>query len=220
MNGIFVAGTDTNVGKTIVSAALINAFRAAKNVRYWKPIQTGIETDDDTQTVRELANCADAEIFNKGFRLEKPLSPHLSARLANAEITIEKTLAFLPDLTDDEFWIVEGAGGVLVPLNDNELMIDLIEALDLPVIIAARSGLGTINHTLSTLEVLRNRGLEIRGVVMNGEPNRENRAAIEHFGAVKVLAEMPQFKTLTSENLSIWARENLTADERRYKERN
>lgn len=215
MNGIFVAGTDTNVGKTIVSAALMSAFRASETVCYWKPMQTGIETDDDTRTVRELANCADTEIFDQGFRLEKPLSPHLSARLANIEITVERTLRFLPGSRDDKFWIVEGAGGVFVPLNERDLMIDLIKALDLPVIIAARSGLGTINHTLLTVEALRARDLEIRGVIMNGELNQENRKAIEHFGRVKVLAEMPPFEQLTSEILTAWAKENLAADERR-----
>jgi dethiobiotin synthetase len=89
-------------------------------------------------------------------------------------------------------------------------MIDLIKALGLPAVIVARSGLGTINHTLLTVETLRNRNLNILGVVMNGEPNEENRKAIEHFGQVKVLAEMPRFEQLTSENLSAWAKENLT----------
>ena len=209
MNGIFVTGTDTDIGKTIVSAALLCALREKEKVCYWKPIQTGIETDDDTLTVRKLANCSGEEIFERGFRLKKPLSPHLSARLANDRITVEKVLEFLPDDKNKRLWIVEGAGGALVPLNENELMIDLIEALGLPVVIAARSGLGTINHTLLTVEALRNRSLKIFGVVMNGEPNAENREVIEHFGAVKVLAQMPKFEVLTNENLDFWATENL-----------
>lgn len=205
MNGIFVTGTDTEVGKTIVSAALLIGLRAGKKICYWKPIQTGIEADDDTKTVRELANAADAEIFDRGFRLEKPLSPHLSARLATVEITVEKVLNFLPGDKENRFWIIEGAGGALVPLNEKELMIDLMRALNLPVVVAARSGLGTINHTLLTVETLRRRDLKISGVVLNGEPNRENRRAIEHFGRVKVLAEMPKFEPLTSANLTAWA---------------
>lgn len=215
MNGIFVTGTDTNIGKTVISAALMCALRAKKTVCYWKPVQTGIETDNDTQTVRELANCSKEEIFDKGFRLKQPFSPHLSARLANTEITIEKLLDFLPKEIGERFWIVEGAGGVLVPLNETELIIDLIKILDLNVIVAARSGLGTINHTLLTVEALRNRGLKILGIVMNGAPNEENQKAIEHFGQVKVLAQMPSFENLTSENLSAWSKGNLTADERR-----
>lgn len=210
MNGLFVTGTDTEIGKTIVSAALLSAWRFEKNVCYWKPVQTGIESDNDTQTVRSLANCADAEIFDEGFRLEKPLSPHLSARLANVEITIEKTLSFLPLEKNDKFWIVEGAGGALVPLNDRELMIDLMKTLNLPVMVVARSGLGTINHTLLTIEALRSRNLKIFGVVMNGEANEENRKAIEHFGHVKVLAEMPRFEKLTRKNLSAWSKKYLT----------
>ena len=215
MNGIFIAGTDTNIGKTVVSAAFIYALRAGKNVCYWKPIQTGIETDDDTQAVRHLANCADSDIFDKGFRLERPLSPHLSARLANVEITIEKILDFLPADIDDKFWIVEGAGGAFVPLNERELMIDLMKTLALPVVVVARSGLGTINHTLLTVEALRNRDLKISGVVMNGESNEENKKAIEHFGGLKVLAEMPRFEKLTGDNLWAWSKKYLTADEGR-----
>jgi len=205
MNGLFVTGTDTDIGKTVVSAALMSALRGKESVCYWKPIQTGIEADDDTQTIQKLAKCTNKEIFGEGFRLERPLSPHLSARLANVEITIGKTLAFIKDKNDERFWIVEGAGGVFVPLNESELMIDLIKALNLPVVIVARSGLGTINHTLLTVEALRNRKLEIFGVVMNGEPNEENRKAIEHFGQVKVLAQIPLFENLTSDNLALWS---------------
>jgi dethiobiotin synthase len=209
MNGIFVTGTDTGIGKTIVSAALVCALREKENVCYWKPVQTGIEEDNDTETVKKLANCRDEEIFDKGFRLEKPLSPHLSARLANVEITIEKVLRFTTDFPSERFWIVEGAGGVLVPLGESELMIDLIKALSLPLLIVARSGLGTINHTLLTLEALRNRNLEICGVIMNGEQNDENRKAIEHFGKTCVLAQMPKFEKLEFESLNDWTSENL-----------
>lgn len=210
MKGIFVTGTDTNVGKTVVSASLMNALRARENVCYWKPVQTGIETDDDTRTVRGLANCAPAEIFDAGFRLEKSLSPHLSARLAGVSVTVAKILDFTRKAETEKFWIVEGAGGVLVPLNDTELMIDLITALNFPVVVAARSGLGTINHTLLTLAALKTSGARIFGVVMNGDPNEENRRAIERFGETKVLAQMPNFETLTAENLGTWAGDNLS----------
>ncbi len=223
MNGIFVTGTDTEIGKTIVSAALVNRLRKRENVCYWKPIQTGIETDDDTETIRILANCSDDEIFDEGFRLEKPLSPHLSAKIANIEISVEKTLKFndwsasVPACNErkarkfatEKFWIIEGAGGILVPLNENELMTDLIKALNLPVLIVARSSLGTINHTLLTIESLRNRNLKVLGVVLNGEPNEENKRAIEHFGKVKVLAEMPKFEKLDYNNLKKWSENNL-----------
>ncbi len=209
MRGFFVTGTDTGIGKTIVSASLICALRDVEKICYWKPIQTGIEKDNDTETVKNLANLTDEEIFDKGFRLEKPLSPHLSAKLANIEITVKKILRFIE--TDENFWIVEGAGGVFVPLNENELMIDLMKALNLPVLIVARSSLGTINHTLLTIEALRKNNLKIFGVILNGELNKENRRAIEHFGKVKVLAEMPKFEKLEYEILKSWTRKNLYA---------
>ncbi len=159
MNGIFVTGTDTNIGKTIVSAGLMCGMRASQQVCYWKPIQTGIEEDNDTDSVKVLASCADSEIQDVGVRLEQPFSPHLSARLSGFEISVEKTLALNPEIRSDsgKFWVVEGAGGVLVPINESELMIDLIKALNFPVLIVARSGLGTINHTVLTIEALRNR---------------------------------------------------------------
>ncbi|MCB1022937.1 MAG: dethiobiotin synthase [Acidobacteria bacterium] len=208
MRGIFVTGTDTGIGKTVVSAAMINAFRETESVCYWKPIQTGIEEDDDTSMVNQLAMCSDKEIHLAGIRLKRPLSPHLSARLSGSEISIEKTLAYLGGNIANRFWIVEGAGGIQVPINDSELMIDLIKAIQLPALIVARSGLGTINHTLLTLESLRLRGIEIFGVVMNGEQNLENKKAIEHYGRVSVLAEMPKFEKLNAEDLSRWGREN------------
>ena len=209
MKGFFVTGTDTGIGKTVVSAALMCALGEQRKICYWKPIQTGIEEDNDTLTVKNLAKLSADEIFDLGFRLEKPLSPHLSARLANVEITVDKVLKFIENAEKEKFYIVEGAGGVLVPLNETELMIDLIKALNLPVIVVARSGLGTINHTCLTLEVLRNQAIEIFGVIMNGEPNFENKKAIEHFGKVQVLAEMPKFEKLESKTLNAWAKENL-----------
>ena len=211
MKGFFVTGTDTGIGKTICSAILMNKLRKTEKVRYWKPIQTGIEEDNDTLTVKTLANCSETEILDRGFRLEKPLSPHLSARLAKVAITIEKTLQFLERKEDKSFYIVEGAGGILVPLNEDELMIDLMKKLNLPVIVVARSGLGTINHTLLTLEALRNRNLEIFGVIMNGEPNAENRKAIERYGEVRVLAEIPKFAKIDSRILKNWTEQNENA---------
>lgn len=211
MKGFFVTGTDTGIGKTVCSAILINELRKTGNICYWKPIQTGIEADNDTETVKMLANCSSEEIFDLGFRLERSLSPHLSARLANVKITIEKTLQFIEKEQDKRFFVVEGAGGVFVPLNEQELMIDLIEALNLPVVVVARSALGTINHTLLTLEALQNRKLEIFGVIMNGEPNAENRHAIEHYGNVRVLAEIPKFATINAETLTNWTEQNKNA---------
>jgi dethiobiotin synthetase len=244
MRGIFVTGTDTNVGKTVVSAALILRYRDETPLRYWKPIQTGIRdsgfgirapdssaiSQDDTAEVVRLSRASDGEILRCGVRLPDPFSPHLAARRADARITVPALVAMLrevehncnsesrlsaeargakvgiPNPESRPRWIVEGAGGALVPINERETMVDLMRALDLPVLIAARSGLGTINHTLMTIEVLRRRMLSIAGVVMVGEPNDENRLAIEKYGAAEVIAQIPRFDPLTPEALEHWVR--------------
>ncbi|MEP7353364.1 MAG: dethiobiotin synthase [Acidobacteriota bacterium] len=199
MRGYFVTGTDTGVGKTVLSAALAIRLQAG----YWKPVQTGSESD--SWQVKQLASCP---IFDDGIRLPDPLSPHLAARNANTRITVLELLALATTLDAQSPWIIEGAGGALVPLNETQLLVDWMKVLRLPVIIASRSTLGTINHTLLTLEALRSRSIEIAGVVMIGPPNADNRQAIEHFGNVPVLAEMPLFDALTPEIVRTWALAN------------
>ena len=202
MRGVFVTGTDTGVGKTVVSAVLVSALRRRTTVGYWKPVQTGIEEDDDTAEVRRLAGCADDEIAELGIRLPRPLSPHLSARLANQTIEMGDLMRMADGLPDDRYWVVEGAGGLLVPLNESAMMSDLIRSLALPVVIAARSGLGTINHTLLTVTALERMSIEVAGVAMVGEPNEENRLAIERYGGVRVLAEVPVLQDLSAESIA------------------
>lgn len=148
MHGVFVTGTDTGVGKTVVSSVLVSALRRSRAVGYWKPVQTGIEEDDDTAEVSRLASCAPQEICNEGVRLERPLSPHLAARLANRRIRLDRLVAINNCLASDRCWVIEGAGGLLVPLNDTHLISDLIAAVGLPVVIATRAGLGTISCLL------------------------------------------------------------------------
>jgi dethiobiotin synthase len=189
VRGLFVTGTDTNVGKTVLAAALMSRFPDAC---YWKPIQTG--PDSDTAEVKRLSG---GEVFDEGIRHPDPVSPHHS-RIPIDLIALVKRAPRMPV-------IVEGAGGVLVPVNESQTMIDLIVMLGLPAIVAARTTLGTINHTLLTLEALRARSLRIAGVVMIGEANPENRAAIERYGRVPVIAEMPRFDPLTQECLRSWA---------------
>lgn len=204
MNGFFVTGTDTDVGKTIASAVLLASLRARRDVLYWKPVQTGVETDSDTDTVRELADCGDEEIHEKGIRLEKPLSPHLSARLAGTRIGISDIKKDVPETK--RLVVAEGAGGVLVPLNESEMMIDLISDLSLPAIVISRSGLGTINHTCLTLEALRQRSIDVAGVVMVGDYNVENKKAIEQYGGADVIAEIPLFDELESGSVLAFAK--------------
>ena len=225
-----MTGTDTNVGKTVVAAAVMLRYRDEAPMRYWKPIQTGIEQDDDTREVRRLIRgtdlqgqrCGD-EVLSCGVRLSGPLSPHLAARRAGTRVTVQSLVeplhaadlkvraahhaeSRIPNPESRLRWIVEGAGGALVPLNERETMADLMQALNLPVLIAARSTLGTINHTCMTIEVLRRRMLRVAGVVMVGEPNDENRLAIERYGAAEVIAQMPRFDPLTPDALGAWVR--------------
>jgi dethiobiotin synthase len=197
VRGVFVTGTDTGIGKTVVSAALLYRFARVGPARYWKPIQTGIERDDDTATVVELSGCDRSHALDDGVRLPRPLSPHLAARLSGVTIAIDDLVRTQAARTDRHRWVVEGAGGVLVPINEGELIADLMAALALPVIVVARSALGTINHTLLTLEALRARSLAIAGVVMVGDGNIDNRRAIEHYGRVQVLGELPLLQPLT-----------------------
>ena len=181
MNGVFVTGTDTGVGKTLVSAWLVGRWRAD----YWKPVQSGSVEGTDSDVIARLV--PDAVIHPPAYVFKAPLSPDQAARRENALIDLGRIR--LP--ATQNLLVVEGAGGALVPLRDDMLMIDLMARLGLPVLVVARSGLGTINHTLLTLEALRNRDLAIQGVVMNGPSEPENRAAIERFGRVRVLAELP-----------------------------
>jgi dethiobiotin synthetase len=203
MKGLFVTGTDTGVGKTIAAAALMHRYRGMAPLRYWKPIQTGIEIDDDTATVRRMGACAELEILAEGVRLPKPVSPHLAARWAGRRIDLAELRGTLP--SGDTAWIVEGAGGLLVPINESQTMADWIACLALPVLVVARTALGTINHTLLTLEALRTRGLRAAGVMMIGEPNADNRAAIERYGNVPVIAEMPFLEQLDPGLLAVWS---------------
>ena len=210
--GLFVTGTDTGVGKTVVSAALLHRYGGRVPLRYWKPIQTGIEQDDDTAEVRRLTDGVSAEIVDEGIRLPRPLSPHLAASLAGTAIDLTQVVEPMRGADSNAAWIVEGAGGVLVPINENELMVDLIEKLGLPVLVVARSSLGTINHTLLSLQSLRSRSLPVAGVVMVGDRNDQNQAAIERYGQVTVLGALPRLDPLSADRLGQWASDRLDPD--------
>lgn len=203
--GLFITGTDTDVGKTTVAAALMHRYRRLGSLRYWKPVQTGIELSDDTNTVRELGACAASELHSSGARLPRPLAPYLAAELSGTRVAIADLIRLASNAPDSVRWLAEGAGGVLVPINESESMIDLMVGIGMPVLIVARSSLGTINHTLLTIESLRHRKLDLAGVVMVGDRNPDNRDAIEKYGAVQVIDEMPRFAALTPETLGRWA---------------
>jgi dethiobiotin synthetase len=208
LRGLFITGTDTDVGKTAVAAALMHRYRELRTLKYWKPIQTGIELSDDTNIVRQLGDCDENELSNSGIRLPRPLAPYLAAELSGAHITIADVVRRVENEPGSVRWVVEGAGGVLVPINESEFMIDLMVSLGMPVLLVARSSLGTINHTLLTIEALRRRSLEVAGVLMVGHRNQHNREAVERFGSAAVIDEMPHFASLTVESLGSWATTN------------
>src|SRR5262245_40641857 len=145
LRGLFVTGTDTGVGKTVVCAALLHRLSRARAVRYWKPVQTGVDEEDDTATVRCMTGCGPRDVSRAGVRLPRPLSPRLAARLNGTAIVLDDLLTLASCQPPLEYWIVEGAGGALVPLNDEVLMVDLAARLGLPVLVVARTSLGTIN---------------------------------------------------------------------------
>jgi dethiobiotin synthetase len=186
----FVTGTDTDVGKTMVCAILLKALGGT----YWKPVQSGIEEETDTERVRKLTELPPSHFLPETYRLSKPLSPHASAKLDGRHIDMRDFV--LPPF-DHKPLIVEGAGGVMVPLNEDSLVLDLIEQLHLPTVVVARSGLGTINHTTLTINAIRSRGIAVLGVIMNGERNEGNRQAIEHYAKTKVIVEVPPLTTVS-----------------------
>jgi dethiobiotin synthetase len=221
MNGLFVTGTDTHVGKTALSALLLAELRRRRiNAAPMKPAQTGcqpvaensepfsLSVPDLDYSLSMASMKVDADIYEamSPYRYEPACSPHLAAEMAGTEIDIaEMVIAARTLASAYDFVIAEGAGGILVPLNQRETMLDLMHALGYPVLLAARPGLGTINHTLLSLRTLRSDGLNIAGVVFvtssDGEPDfieKDNAIAIEHFGKVPVLGTIPYCARLAS----------------------
>lgn len=180
----FVTGTDTGVGKTLVAAVLTLGLQA----RYWKPIQSGLHEGTDTQWIQRNTGLPDDRFLSETFRLSQPLSPHAASEMDGIEINLSDFQ--MPAEALSQRLIVEGAGGLMVPINSECLMVDLIAHLELPALVVARSGLGTINHTVLTIHELRRRAIPILGVVMNGEINQSNRRAIEHYADVSVIAQI------------------------------
>ena len=164
---IIVAGTDTNVGKTIVSSLLVNKL----NAHYWKPVQCGdLDTGGDSATVKKLSGIKAKRIIPEAYRLKMPASPNQAA--AAEGITIDKENLKLPN--HEGALVVELAGGLMVPLRDDWLQIDQVKVWNLPVVLVARSGLGTLNHTLLSIEALENRNIKVATLILNGEKHEEN----------------------------------------------
>jgi dethiobiotin synthetase len=191
---IIVTGTDTGVGKTVFAAALAGALGG----HYWKPIQAGLDTATDSATVMELSGLGAGRVLPEAYRLETPCSPHLAAERDGIEIDVG-ALA-VPDVAGT--LVIEGAGGALVPVTRHLLFADLFARWQCPVVLVARTSLGTINHSLLSIEALRSRGVPLLGIAFCGEPNEDSEATIAALGQVKRLGRLPHLHPLDRATLA------------------
>jgi len=188
-----VTGTDTGIGKTVFAAGLTDALGAD----YWKPVQSGLEEETDSEAVQRLGGLPASRILPEAYRLNTPASPHLAARIDGVTIHAE---LLLPPETDGPL-VIEGAGGLLVPLTEQIVFADVFARWQIPVILCARTALGTINHTLLSLEALRHRDIPVFGVAFIGEEQVENQAIIAAMGRVRILGRLPPLDPLTPSSL-------------------
>ncbi|MGC6401720.1 dethiobiotin synthase [Sphingomonas sp. FW199] len=191
---IIVTGTDTDAGKTIFAAALAGALGGL----YWKPVQSGIADGCDADTVHRLSGLARERILPEAYRLTEPLSPHRAAELDG--VVIDPDRLTLP--RHQRPLVVEGAGGVLVPVTRDLLYADLFARWSAPVVLVARTSLGTINHSLLSIEALRARNIPILGVAFNGDANEDSEATIAAIGGVRRLGRLPRLDPLTPQTLA------------------
>jgi len=190
-----ICGTDTDIGKTLISSFFVRGL----NSFYWKPIQSGIESQTDSQTVEELTQVSKKKIIKEAYVFTKPLSPHWAAEIDQKTINFD--MLRLPKVNGS--LIVETAGGLMVPITRNFLQIDQIKQWNLPVILVCKSSLGTLNHTLLSIEALKLRNIEILGLVVNGEKHLDNPKTLVDFSGIPLIAEFPYIKKMDSNNLDI-----------------
>lgn len=194
LSGAFVVtGTDTGVGKTVFAAGLAGALGAC----YWKPVQAGLADGGDAASVAALAGLPAGRILPERYRLSTPCSPHRAAELDG--VIIDPAALAVPD---ERPLVIEGAGGALVPLTREFLFADLFACWGLPVIVVARTALGTINHSLLTLEALRARGVPVHGIAFVGEPAEDSQGTIAAIGQVRVLGRLPWLDPLDATGLA------------------
>ncbi len=193
MKQLFVTGISTEVGKTVVSSILTEYLQAD----YWKPIQSGDLHFSDTMKVQSLVSNSKSVFHPERYRLQSPLSPHASAEIDGIQISLND---FELPQTENNL-IVEGAGGLFVPLNEKDTVIDLIERLKLPVVLVSRNYLGSINHTMLSIEALKVRGIKIEGIVFNGEPTPATERFIEENSHIPVLFRLNELTELTKSTI-------------------
>lgn len=196
---LIVAGIGTEIGKTIASAVLVEALRAD----YWKPVQSGALDDSDTETVRRLVSNSQSRFHPEAYRLTQPLSPHAAAELDGVRIDLSR---LIPPPTDNTL-IIELAGGLMVPLNERDLNLDWVQRLGLPVVLVSRNYLGSINHTLLSVEVCRNRNIPVLGILFNGLIVPASEAFILNYSGLPCLGRIRQEDVITPEVVSRYAAE-------------
>ena len=189
-----VSGTDTDVGKTVFAAGLVGALRAS----YWKPVQAGLDGGGDTAAVAALTGLPGTHFIPEAYRLTTPCSPHRSAEIDGVAIDAGR---LVPPAVDGPL-VIEGAGGVLVPVTRDLLFADLFARWRRPLVLVARTALGTINHSLLSIEALRSRGVPILGVAFVGEPQGDSEATICQIGRVPRLGRLPPLGRLDPATLS------------------
>ena len=203
----FISGTDTNVGKTIVSAVLATKLEA----HYFKPIQCGLNKMNlkDSEVVKSLSN--KVKILNELYFLKKPLSPFVAAKQEKKKIDVNKILQFVKNLKTKKL-VIEGAGGLNVPINSNYLMSDLCQKLNTPLILVSRTKLGTINHTLMSLEVIKKKKINLLGIIFFGKQELETLETIKFFGKkilkknIKILGRLPVAKELSKNTIQAFTK--------------
>jgi dethiobiotin synthetase len=199
---IVVAGTDTDVGKTVFSAALTNALDGY----YWKPVQAGLSGETDSDIVGRLSSIADSHILPEVYRLTTPASPHYAAEIDDTEIDARKLSPFrLPTPL-----VIETAGGLMVPLTRKLLQVDLLAQWRLPVILCASTRLGTINHSILSIEALKRRAIPILGIAFIGDANDDSERTIAAFGGVRRLGRLPRLAVLDGDGLEKAFAENFS----------
>ncbi|GAG99063.1 unnamed protein product [marine sediment metagenome] len=196
MNKIFITGIGTDVGKTIVSAIVVEALKAD----YWKPIQAGELEFSDSDKIRSLISNDRSRILESSYALKTPMSPHAAAAIDG--ITIELDKIIIPDTLNNI--VIEGAGGLLVPLNEKDTILDIIEN-DYKIIVVSRHYLGSINHTLLTIETLRNQGFEISGIIFSGIENETTENIIEKLSEVLILGRIDEEEIFNKEVVKRYA---------------
>jgi len=201
---LVVCGTDTDVGKTLVSAVLVQGLQAS----YWKPVQCGeLASGGDSGQVQALTAAKTGRILPEAYKLKQPASPH---HAADAEgISLNESQLNLPVVQGS--LVVELAGGLLVPLRHDLLQIEMLQRWGLPVVLVTRTGLGTLNHSLLSLEALERRRIHLLGVIVNGQPHPANEASLQSIGKVQILGRIPTLEKVDASAIKgLWSGSGLS----------